>query len=222
VSKGRTPARRTHATQDLPFVIKKSAIAGRGAFATRRIRKGQRIIEYIGERITHVEADRRYDDEAMSEHHTFLFAIDDTHVIDGAVNGNDARFINHSCDPNCEAVDEDGHIFVEAITNIQPGTELTYDYQFERGEDDDELDESRYPCRCGTARCRGTILAPRKGTTSAGKGGKKHRKRKKDGQGKKSGKGKKDKKEKRDKKGKKDKKDRKAKPDALGTAKRRR
>jgi hypothetical protein len=209
-------------------VIKKSAIAGRGAFATRRIRKGQRIIEYLGERITHVEADRRYDDEAMSEHHTFLFAIDGTHVIDGAVNGNDARFINHSCDPNCEAVDEDGHIFVEAITNIQPGTELTYDYQFERGEDEDELDESRYPCRCGTARCRGTILAPRKGTTSAAKGrkgGKKDRKGKKGRKGKKDtkgGKGKKGAQSTKGGKGKKGKKDRKAKPDALGTAKRRR
>ncbi len=180
MSKGRTPARRTHKQSDLPFVIKKSTIAGRGAFATRRIRTGQRIVEYIGERITHVEADRRYDDEAMPEHHTFLFAIDGTHVIDGSVNGNDARFINHSCDPNCEAVDEDGHIFVEAIKNIQPGSELTYDYQFERGEDDDELDESRYPCRCGTARCRGTILAPRapaKRQRAAGKGKKKKGKR---------------------------------------------
>src|SRR5690606_19557606 len=132
VTKARTPKRHTHKTPDHPFVIRKSKIAGKGAFATRRIRKGQRIIEYIGERITHKEADRRYDDEAMANHHTFLFSIDDTHVIDAAVRGNDARFLNHACDPNCEAIDEDGHIFIEAIKNISVGQELTYDYQFER------------------------------------------------------------------------------------------
>ena len=161
MSKARTPARHVHKAADHPFVVKKSKIAGKGAFATRRIRKGTRIIEYVGERITHTEADRRYDDAAMQQHHTFLFSIDGTHVIDAAVGGNEARFINHACDPNCEAIDEDGHIFIEAIKNIQPGSELTYDYQFERG-DDGELDEAHYPCYCGAPTCRGTILAPSK------------------------------------------------------------
>jgi uncharacterized protein len=194
VSKARTPARHTHKEADHPFVVKKSTIAGKGAFATRRIRKGTRIIEYLGERITHKEADRRYDDAAMQQHHTFLFSVDGTHVIDAAVGGNDARFINHACDPNCEAVDEDGHIFIEAITNIQPGTELTYDYQFERDEEG-ELDEANYPCYCGAASCRGTILAPAKTSRGKkqGKPSKKPRKpkHKKDKQNKKGKKGKK-------------------------------
>jgi hypothetical protein len=186
VSTARTPARHVHRAKDpdQPFVVRKSRIAGRGAFATRRIRKGTRIIEYLGERITHKEADRRYDDAAMAQHHTFLFAVDGTHVIDAAVRGNDARFINHSCDPNCEAIDEDGHIFIEAIRNIQPGDELTYDYQFER-DADGEMDEAHYPCFCGTAKCRGTILAEtkeekkEKGEKGERRGGKKKRDQKK-------------------------------------------
>lgn len=128
----------------------------------RRIRKGQRIIEYVGERITQEEADRRYDDDKMDRHHTFLFAVDDDVIIDAAVKGNDARFINHSCDPNCQAVDEDGRIFIEAIRNIQPGVELAYDYRYERDPDDGPKREALYPCRCGTVRCRGTLLAPPK------------------------------------------------------------
>lgn len=144
------------------FVVRGSPIQGRGAFAVRRIRKGQRIIEYVGERITQEEADRRYDDDKMDRHHTFLFAVDDDVIIDAAVKGNDARFINHSCDPNCQAVDEDGRIFIEAIRNIQPGVELAYDYRYERDPDDGPKREALYPCRCGTARCRGTLLAPPK------------------------------------------------------------
>jgi uncharacterized protein len=192
VTKARTPKRHTHKVPDHPFAVRKSRIAGKGAFATVRIRKGQRIIEYVGERITHKEADRRYDDTAMAQHHTFLFSIDDTHVIDAAVNGNDARFINHACDPNCEAVDEDGHIFIEAIKNIQPGTELTYDYQFERDDADDPEVEALYPCRCGSTKCRGTILlaTKKKKRKKHGKHGKheKHEKHGKHGKHEKDGK----------------------------------
>src|SRR5262245_17035418 len=86
------------------FELRQSAIQGRGAFATRPIKRGTRIIEYTGERISHDVADQRYDDGAMGRHHTFLFTIDKSIVIDAAVNGNDARFINHSCAPNCEAI----------------------------------------------------------------------------------------------------------------------
>jgi SET domain-containing protein len=144
-------------------VIRRSRIAGKGAFATRRIRKGQRIIEYVGERISEEESDRRYpDDAAHAVHHTFLFAVDDNTVIDASRGGNQARFINHSCQPNCEAIDEDGRIFIFAMKNIQPGNELTYDYQYARSEDDEPHEESIYPCYCGAPRCRGTILEPRK------------------------------------------------------------
>jgi len=147
---------------DLPYEIRKSRIQGRGAFATRRIRAGTRIVEYVGERITREEADARYDDESMARHHTFLFAVDDDTVIDAAHGGNSARFINHSCDPNCEAVIEDGRVFIEAVKNIQPGAELTYDYAYERNDDHDEESERLYACHCGAPTCRGTILAPKR------------------------------------------------------------
>ncbi|HEU4642902.1 MAG TPA: SET domain-containing protein-lysine N-methyltransferase [Gemmatimonadaceae bacterium] len=155
------------------FEIRKSRIQGRGAFALRRIRKGTRLIEYIGERISHDIADRRYDDDTMKRHHTFLFTLDDDTVVDAAVGGNEARFINHSCDPNCEAVIEDGHIYIEAIRTIQEGEELVYDYQYERAEDADETDEARYPCHCGAPNCRGTILAPAKRAKRGAASGKK-------------------------------------------------
>ena len=111
----------TSAGRPLPFELRESPIQGRGAFATRRIRKGSRIIEYTGERITQDQADERYDDEAMSRHHTFLFTLDEDTVIDAAVDGNEARFINHSCDPNCQALIEDKKIFIYALKDISPG-----------------------------------------------------------------------------------------------------
>ncbi len=141
------------------FELRRSPIQGRGAFAIRKIRKGTRIVEYTGERISNDEADRRYDDDAMDRHHTFLFTLDDDTCVDGGAGGNDARFINHSCDPNCEAVIEDDRIFIEAIRTIQPGEELVYDYQYER---DTDMEETQYPCRCGSDDCRGTILKPEK------------------------------------------------------------
>ena len=145
-----------------PFKIRRSSIQGRGAFATRRIRKGERIIEYTGERINNAEADRRYDDERMRRHHTYLFTLTQRTVVDGAVGGNASRFINHSCDPNCDAVIEDGRIWIDAARTIPKGRELTYDYQYERVSDDDAADERKYPCHCGARQCRGTILLPRR------------------------------------------------------------
>lgn len=141
-----------------PFVVRRSAIQGRGCFASRDIRKGERIAEYEGERISWKEADTRYDDDAKRRHHTFLFAVTTRTVIDGAVDGNDARFINHSCDPNCEAIDDGGRIFIEAMQDIAAGDELFYDYAYSRDESTTPEDEQLYLCRCGTAKCRGTIL----------------------------------------------------------------
>ncbi|SRR5258706_15927187 len=140
------------------FEVRQSPIHGRGVYALRRLHKGKRLLEYIGERIPPEEADRRYDDDALEIPHTFLFTVDAHTVIDAAVDGNEARFINHSCDPNCEAVDDDGRIFIEVIRNIRPGEELTYDYHLERdGRWRAEWAE-RYACRCGAANCRGTLL----------------------------------------------------------------
>jgi hypothetical protein len=149
-------------SNDYPFVIKQSRIQGKGAYATRPIRKGERIIEYVGERISWAESDRRYDDTSTKRHHTFLFAVNKKIVIDAAVDGNDARFINHSCEPNCEAIGEKSRIFIEALRAIEPGEELTYDYAYEREKGTTEEDEKLYVCHCGSAKCRGTILAPKK------------------------------------------------------------
>jgi uncharacterized protein len=150
--------------KEQPFVIKRSAIQGRGGFATRLIRKGARIAEYLGERISPDEGDRRYDDDKMGRHHTFLFVVDKRIVIDAAVDGNDARYINHSCDPNCEAVIEARRVFIEALKTIQPGEELSYDYSYDRDDASGwgKAAEAQYPCHCGGPNCRGTILAPKK------------------------------------------------------------
>ena len=141
-----------------PYEVRRSAIQGRGVFATRRIRKGTRIIEYTGESIDQDEADARYDDDAMKHHHTFLFILDDDVIIDGAAGGNEARLINHSCDPNCVSTIEDGHIYIDAIRTIQPGEELLYDYQLEREGPAEPHWETLYACRCGAESCRGSIL----------------------------------------------------------------
>jgi uncharacterized protein len=142
-----------------PFELRSSEIQGLGAFATRPIRKGARIIEYVGERITQAEADSRYDDTAMSRHHTFLFNVDEDTVIDAAHDGNDARFINHSCEPNCQAFLEGDRIYIYSKRAIQPGEELSYDYSYDRIEGMGEEEEQLYVCRCGTPSCRGTILS---------------------------------------------------------------
>jgi SET domain-containing protein len=142
------------------YVVRQSPIHGRGVFAARYIRKGTRILEYTGERISNREADRRYDDKKMKRHHTFLFTLDPKTVIDGAIptGGGDASYINHSCDPNCEAVITGKKIFIHALRGIEPGAELAYDYQYERtGKDDDEL-EKFYVCKCGADNCRGSIM----------------------------------------------------------------
>ena len=144
------------------FEVRRSDIQGRGAFATRTLRKGQRIVQYMGDHISNEEADRRYDETKMRRHHTFLFTLDDDTVIDGAVGGNASIYINHSCDPNCEAVIEDDQIYVHALRTIRPGEELLYDYQYERtGENDEEL-EKFYKCLCGAENCRGSIMKPAK------------------------------------------------------------
>lgn len=143
--------------------VKNSRIQGRGVFAVRRIRKGQRIIEYTGEIIDSAEEDRRgYDDSTMSRHHTFLFKIDEEYTIDATRTGSVARFINHSCEPNCEAVWEDRRIFIEATRNIQTGVELCYDYAFEHEGPISAEEKQLYVCRCGSPECRGTILKPRR------------------------------------------------------------
>jgi len=142
----------------LPFEIRESPIQGLGAFATQPIRAGVRLIEYGGQRLTPAESEARYPDVPGERHHTFLFAIDDDVVVDAAVDGNEARFINHSCDPNCDAVIDGGRIWIESIRDIAAGEELAYDYAYILAERHTPAAKRRYPCRCGAATCRGTIL----------------------------------------------------------------
>lgn len=160
-----------------PFVIRKSLIQGWGAFATRRIRKGQRVIQYIGERISHEEAENRYDEDAMETPTTYLFTVDEDTVIDASRWGNRAKYINHSCAPNCETVNEDGRIYVEALKNIQPGVELTYDYHLECDGPYGAEWRKRYACRCGARICRGTLLRPPKRKRGRANGSAKRKKR---------------------------------------------
>ena len=146
----------------LPFEIRVSPVQGLGAFATRSIAAGSRLVEYAGERLTPADADTRYPDVADERHHTFLFAIDDEVVIDAAVHGNEARFINHSCDPNCDAVIDGGRIWIETIRDVAPGEELAYDYAYVLEERHSPAAKRRFPCHCGASRCRGTILAKKR------------------------------------------------------------
>lgn len=142
--------------------VRRSSIHGWGVFATTFIKAGTRIIEYKGERISRDEADRRYARKLEQTTHTFLFIIDERTVLDGGRCGNLARYINHACEPNCESIQEaNGCVFIEALTDIEPGTELTMDYHLQVADGDPETWRRDYPCRCGAATCRGTLVGPR-------------------------------------------------------------
>jgi uncharacterized protein len=154
------------------FEVRHSAVHGHGAFALRRIRRGTTIIEYLGDRLTHAHADARYKDRDANDNHTFLFTVDAKTVIDAGVNGNDARYVNHGCDPNCQSTISQGRVFIEALRTIQPGEELTYDYQIERDNEDPPDVDAIYACRCGVPSCRGSMLEARKGRPRGGHPGK--------------------------------------------------
>lgn len=138
--------------------IRQSGIHGKGVFARKRIPAGTRIVEYRGERITTAEADARYPEDFSVPYHTFLFALDDEWVVDAAHGGNLARWVNHSCDPNCEVVIENERLYIESLQSIAPGEELVYDYNFILPVRHSPAMKKRYPCECGAPSCRGTML----------------------------------------------------------------
>ena len=143
------------------FEIRSSPIAGKGAFALQPIPAFTRLIEYTGERVSHAVADARYeDDEAAGNTHTVLFTVDDKTVIDAGVGGNDARYFNHSCGPNCQSRIVRRRVYLETIRDVEPGDELTYDYEIPREGEDDETARRKWPCHCGAPNCRGTLLLP--------------------------------------------------------------
>lgn len=140
------------------IAVRHSPIHGRGVFALRKIPKGTRIIEYKGRLITDKEADRRYSRLHENSPHTMLFSIEGGLVIDATRRGNSARWINHSCAPNCE-IEEEGHrVFIDARRHIKPGEELTYDYNLQIGEKHTKKAQREHACYCGARRCRGTML----------------------------------------------------------------
>ncbi len=142
--------------------VRRSKIHGTGVFAKQAIRKGARVTQYVGEHISHAEADRRYENKAHDDNHTFLFTLDARTVIDGGSGGSSARFINHSCDPNCETVIDKKRVFVEAVRAIRVGEEICYDYMIERDKSDSPDIDVIFACRCGSKNCRGTMLLPPK------------------------------------------------------------
>jgi len=141
------------------IVVRGSAIHGKGVFATRAIAKGERIIEYKGKVITEQAADDRYGEDEGN--HTFLFLLENDMVIDGYRGGNSARWINHSCSPNCEPVEEDNRLYIHAIRNIRAGEELSYEYNLVIEGRYTPAIKRLYACRCGTRKCQGTFLAAR-------------------------------------------------------------
>ena len=133
--------------------VRESNVHGRGVYAAQIIPDGTRIIEYTGERVSWEAAPDDVDNP-----HTFNFGLENGEVINPEVGGNDARWINHSCDPNCEAVEEDDRIFIYALRDIPPGEELLYDYHMELDEPITESAKKKFRCHCGASNCRGTMI----------------------------------------------------------------
>lgn len=141
---------------------RRSGVHGKGVFAVQDIAEGETIIEYVGEIIRWTEAQRRHPHDPTNPNHTFYFHIDESRVIDGKVGGNSSRWINHACDPNCEADEVEGRIFIKALRNIAAGEELNYDYGLIIDERYTPKLKAEYPCWCGSSQCRGTLLAPKR------------------------------------------------------------
>ena len=140
-------------------VVRRSRVHGLGTFAARPYPAGRRVIEYTGERIDDAEVERRYGAES-DDPHTFLFQIGPRTSIDATVGGNAARYINHSCEPNCEAHQIGRRVFIVARRDIALGEELTYDYRLQIEAGASKARRRLFSCRCGSPRCRRTMLAP--------------------------------------------------------------
>jgi hypothetical protein len=130
------------------LIIRSSAIHAAGCYTTTAIRKGARLAEYTGHRLTKAQADRGFADSPI----TYLFGLGDGKIV---IDGHSmAMFINHSCEANCETEEKDGHVYIRAIRDIEPAEEITYDYCLYDGGDDEAI------CNCGAKKCRGTMYSP--------------------------------------------------------------
>jgi SET domain-containing protein len=147
------------------IVARRSPIHGNGVFAVASIKKGEEIIEYKGTLMTHDDADEMYGDGGETGH-TFLFTLNDDYIIDANRKGNIARWINHSCNPNCEAFVEENEkgktrkdrVIIQAKRNIKPGEELTYDYGIVLEVPHTARLKKLWVCLCGSPKCTGTLL----------------------------------------------------------------
>jgi SET domain-containing protein len=157
-----TMAKHTAPARLPAYEVRQSSIHGNGVFARRKIPAGERIIEYKGERINWDEATERADRRGGPINHTFYFSLHDGQVIDGGSHGNEARFINHACEPNCEAYEVDGRIYIHALRDIERGEELNYNYALVYEARHTPALKRLFACRCGTPGCSGTMLAPKR------------------------------------------------------------
>ena len=144
------------------YIVRRSKVHGNGVFAARKIAAGACILEYVGEHITAKEAVRRENAKPADCFHTFFFSLENGKIIDCGSNGNDARWINHACEPNCEAREEDGRVFIYALRDIARGEELNYDYGLIIDERHTPKLKRAYACLCGAPTCRHTMLAPKR------------------------------------------------------------
>jgi uncharacterized protein len=150
------------------IVARRSPIHGNGVFAVAPLKKGEEIIQYKGTLMTHDEADEMYGDGGETGH-TFLFTLNDDYIIDANRKGNIARWINHSCTPNCEAFVEESEngnprkdrVVIQAKRNIKPGEELTYDYGIVLEVAHTARLKKLWKCLCGSPKCTGTLLKPK-------------------------------------------------------------
>ncbi|MFT7775694.1 SET domain-containing protein [Roseateles sp.] len=142
--------------------VRESGVHGRGVYAVAPIAAGAEVIEYTGERITWEQAVERHPHDPSQPNHTFYFHIDGGLVIDALYGGNDARWINHACEPNCEADEVDGRVFIKALRDLRPGEELFYDYGLVLEERHTAKVKKQFACWCGAPGCRGTMLAPKR------------------------------------------------------------
>lgn len=148
------------------YIVRASTIHGRGVFAARNLPPNYTLIQYRGRLLTHAQADASFNDNVDSGH-TFLFTLNDHYVIDAGAGGNSARWINHSCDPNCQAaILESPHgnpardrIVIQTIRPVQAGEELTYHYGIKLAVPHSKRLKRIWACHCGARNCTGTLLA---------------------------------------------------------------
>jgi len=156
-----SPRRSAPSTSGKRIQVRRSGVHGKGVFALQDIAEGETLIEYVGEVISWDEAQDRHPHDPNDPNHTFYFHVNEDRVIDALHGGNSSRWINHSCDPNCEADEDNDRIFIKAIRNIKVGEELNYDYGLIIDEPYTKKLKAEYPCWCGSAHCRGTLLSPK-------------------------------------------------------------